>query len=207
MSSTTLRFIRFFAPAVILVVLTYAILKMVNVRTDDMPISVNDLGYNLSYLIIAAIYQYLPLRDAAYRPFITWIDGQIRSEMVKISALPDDTDRFSWENVKNVYYWLIDNDESLKVRADDVRFNGAMMTTFADLTIISALFLICCLIALSWGVGAERPTLLLAIVMVVSLAMQFVAAWRHFGLAKRQLRYIEQIKKTELIGAMQKIDA
>ena len=116
MSGSTLRFIRFFAPAVILVVLSYAIAKMLRISSAEVPVSVNDLGYNLGYLIVAAIYQYLPLRDWVYRPFLSHINGRIRAELVRISELPEDTDRFSWKNLKNIFYWLIDNDESLKVR-------------------------------------------------------------------------------------------
>lgn len=207
MSGSTLRFVRFFAPAVILVVLSYAIAKMLKISSAEVPVSVNDLGYNLGYIIVAAIYHYLPLRDWVYRPFLNSVHERIRAELVCISELPEDTDRFSWKNLKNIFYWLIDNDESLKVRADDIRFNGALMTSFADLTIISILFLVGCLLSMSLGFSAGRPALLLAVVTAISISMQLVAMLRHRELGKRQLSYIKQIKKAELIAAMQKIDA
>ena len=55
MSRSTLHFIRFFAPAVILVVLAYVTAKILRLTSEDVPVSVNDLGHNLSYLMCASL--------------------------------------------------------------------------------------------------------------------------------------------------------
>lgn len=192
MSLSTLRFIRFFAPAIILVVLTYVLAKMLRLTPADVPVSFNDLGYNLSYLIIAAIYDFTPLRDFAYRPFLADIDKRIRARLVAISGFPDDPQKFSWERVRNVFYSLIDNDKSLEKRAEDVMFNGAMMTCFADLTAISFLFLTGCVVAMGFDVPAERAALLLLAILLISVLMQWLAKRRHIRLGAYQLDYIEQ---------------
>lgn len=207
MSRSTLRFIRFFAPAVILVVLAYGTAKILGLTSEDVPVSVNDLGYNLSYLIIAAIYQYLPVRDWAYRPFRKDIDERIRTRLVAISGLPDDQTKFSWMQVGNVFYALVDNDKSLEKRSEGVMFNGAMMTSFADLTAISAIFLVGNLIAWICGVGAWRAVAILASLLIVSIGMQWAAKRRHISLSTYQLDYIEQQLKPQVVEKMTALNA
>lgn len=207
MSRSTLRFIRFFAPAVILVVLAYGTAKILRLTSEDVPVSVNDLGYNLSYLIIAAIYQYLPVRDWAYHPFREDINERIRARLVSISGLPDDLTKFSWKRVRNVFYALIDNDKSLEKRSEDVMFNGAMMTSFADLTAISAIFLAGNLIAWICGVGAWRAVAILASLFIISMGMQWAAKKRHISLGVYQLDYIEQQLKQQVIDKMTALNA
>lgn len=114
MSRSTLHFIRFLAPAVILVVLSYALAKVMKFTSDDVPVNVNDLGYNLSYLILAAIYQFLPIRRWAFDPFLVDIDSRIRLRLILISGSPDDRVKFHWHRVSNVFYSLIDNDKTLE---------------------------------------------------------------------------------------------
>lgn len=169
--------------------------------------SVNDLGYNLGYLIIAAIYQYLPIRDWAYRPFRDNIDEKIRARLVAISGLPDDLTKLSWKRLKNVFYSLVDNDKSLEKRSEDVMFNGAMMTSFADLTAISAIFLIGNLVALICGVGAWRAVALLIGLVIVSVGMQWASKARHVSLGTYQLDYIEQQLKQQVVDKMAAINA
>jgi hypothetical protein len=206
-SRSTLRFIRFFAPAVILVVLAYATAKILKLTSEDMPVSVNDLGYNLGYLIIAAIYQYLPVRDWAYRPFREDIDERIRTRLVAISGLTDLPTKFSWNRVRNVFYALVDNDKSLEKRSEDVMFNGAMMTSFADLTAISAIFLVGNLVAWICGAGAGRAVAILASLFIISLGMQWAAKARHVELGTYQLDYIEQQLKQQLVDKMTALNA
>lgn len=207
MTRSTLRFIRFFSPAIILVVLSYAIAKVVGYRSEDVPISVNDLGYNLGYLIIAAIYQYLPFTRWAHALFRADIDRRIRRRLVQISGMPDDPDKFSWKRVQNVFYALIDNDKSLEKRSEDVMFNGVMMTTFADLTSISAFFAIACGIAWYFGIPAGRAAVLLICLTAVSLLMQYLSMRRHVLLGTYQLDYIEQQLKAEVVTKMTLLNA
>jgi len=202
MSLSTLRFIRFIAPAIILVVLSYTLAKMLRLSNVEVPVSVNDLGYNLGYLIIAAIYEFLPLRNIAYKPFLADVDERIRTRLVAISGLPDDHGKFSRKRVLNVFYWLVDNDKSLEKRSEDVMFNGAMMTSFADLTAISFLFLLGCLVAIGFGVAADRAAILLLAILLISLLMQWLAKRRHIKLGAYQLDYIEQQLKSSVQAKM-----
>jgi len=207
MSSSTLSFIRFFAPAVILVVLVYMVGKILGLTKEEVPVSVNDLGYNLGYLIIAAIYQYLPIRGWAYKPFRENIDERIRLRLIAISGVSDDPEKLSWKRVANVFYGLVDNDKSLEKRAGDVMFNGALMTSFADLTAISLLLLIVILIGMPFGLHGSRVALLLLGLTVVSIIIQELARRRHVKLGEYQLDYIEQIKKTEVTALMTALNA
>ncbi|OSZ63696.1 hypothetical protein CAP39_13665 [Sphingomonas sp. IBVSS1] len=202
-----MRFIRFYVPAVILIVLAYGTAKILRIKSEDVPVNVNDLGYNLSYLIIAAFYQYLPVRDWAYRPFKNEINEHIRSRLVAISGLSDDSTKFSWKRVGNVFYALVDNDKSLEKRSEDVMFNGAMMTSFADLTAISAIFFVGNVIALHCGVGALRAVAILGGLILISIAMQFAAKMRHIRLGTYQLDYIEQHLKQQVVDKMTALNA
>ena len=207
MSSSTLNFIRFFAPAVIFVVLVYAAAKILGLTREEVPVSVNDLGYNLSYLIVAAIYQYLPFRSWAYAPFRRNIDEHIRSRLITIAGVADDRKKLAWKKMANVFYALIDNDNSLQKRSGDVMFNGALMTSFADLTAISGLLLVGSVAALWFGVRTGRVALLLIVLMVISLVMQELARRRHIKLGKYQLDYIEQNMKAEVVKRISALNA
>lgn len=207
MSLSTLRFIRFFAPAIILVVLTYVLAKMLGIRSADVPVSFNDLGYNLSYLVIAAFYDFTPLRSLAHEPFLVDVNETIRARLVSISGLPDHPTKFAWKRVRNVFYWLVDNDKSLEKRAEEVMFNGAMMTCFADLTAISFLFLVGCLVAMGLDVPAGRAALLLTGILALSVFMQWLAKRRHIKLGADQLDYIEQQLKASVQTKMAELNA
>lgn len=207
MTLSTLRFVRFFAPALILVVLSYGIAKILRVTTADIPVSFNDLGYNLSYVILAAIYEFLPLRKIAYAPFRDDIDERIRARMVAISGFTDDPAKFAWSRVKNVFYSLVDNDKSLEKRSEAVMFNGAMMTCFADLTAISFLFLAGTFTAMWLGFPTERAVLILLGIFATSLLMQWLAKRRHIALGTDQLNYIEEQLKSSVQAKMTALNA
>jgi uncharacterized membrane protein YbaN (DUF454 family) len=126
---------------------------------------------------------------------------------VAISGLPDDPQKFSWKRVRNVFYSLIDNDKSLEKRAEDVMFNGAMMTCFADLSAISFLFLTGCVVAMGFDVPAGRAALLLLAILVVSVIMQWLAKRHHVRLGADQLDYIEQQLKPQVQAKMVALNA
>jgi uncharacterized membrane protein YbaN (DUF454 family) len=115
--------------------------------------------------------------------------------------------KFSWKRVGNVFYSLIDNDKSLEKRSEDVMFNGAMMTSFADLTAISAIVLAGNLIAWVRGVEAGRAVLILVSLLVVSIIMQWAAKVQHVKLGKYQLDYIEQQLKQQVVDKMTLLNA
>lgn len=207
MSRSTLHFIRFFAPAVIFLVLSYGTAKMLKLTTADVPVSVNDLGYNLSYLIVATIYQYLPLRKWAYDPFVNNVDERIRARMVAIAGFADDKEKYSEKRVLNAFYALVDNDKSLEKRSEDILFNGALMTSLADLTAISTLFLVGTLIAALCGVDTGRAVVLLCGLFTVSNLMQWAAECKHVELGTSQLDYIDEQLKSEAIKKMTLLNA
>jgi Flp pilus assembly protein TadB len=86
-------------------------------------------------------------------------------------------------------------------------FNGAMMTSFADLTAISFLFLVGCAIAYWLGVPAGRAVVILLVIFVVSLLMQWLSKRRHIKLGAYQLDYIEQQLKEPVQAKMAALNA
>ena len=86
-------------------------------------------------------------------------------------------------------------------------FNGVLLTTFADLTAISLLFCVGCVAASLFGLYIGRAVVLLIAIAIVSVVIQWQAKRKHVLLGEKQLDYIEQLKKSEVIAMMTALNA
>ena len=193
MSRGTLKTMRFIIPAILCAVLFGLMSQMLGFTKFQIPTSFKDAIYNAPLVAIAVFYGYSPFRSLANGRFYDRVNENIRTQMVRISGLPDDLNRFRWDRVKDVFYRRVDSDESLKKRSEDIMANGLIWTSLADLTILSALF------ALASGIfwflgfkGGAEATAVMALTSVASRLMQDVSTRRHIDLGNDQLKYIAQ---------------
>ncbi len=93
----------------------------------------------------------------------------------------------------NVFYGLVDNDNSLQDRANDVRMNGAVLSTLCDLIVVSWLAVF---VSASWGLYAGNLWMFsgVAVGLIIALGTERWAlprvTERHIQLSDWQLGYI-----------------
>ena len=100
----------------------------------------------------------------------------------------------------NVFYKIIDNDESLREKSNNVRLNGLIWTSTMDIVIISVAGAV-----VSWimyfiqGYGYNNTqALILIIVAIISIGFVEIATRKHISLSNEQLDMICQAHKDEL---------
>ena len=99
----------------------------------------------------------------------------------------------------HVFYKLVDNDESLKKKANNVYFNGIFWTSSADLLLISLVFWYVYRRLFAHINHALLFSNLFLILAVLAIILHFLSVLKHIRLSKDQLGFIEIYKKTEVI--------
>jgi len=107
-----------------------------------------------------------------------------------LSSIDPSFARFGWKDASPIFYRLVDNDNSLGIKAQGVYFNGLIVTTSFDSIVISCLSLLAGLVIgillCSWLFGLTSLSILIlsALVWRVSLA-------RHISLGDSQINVIK----------------
>jgi hypothetical protein len=106
---------------------------------------------------------------------------------------------FGWKEVSPIFYQLVDNDNSLGIKAQGVYFNGLIVTTSFDSIVISSLSLLVGLVigilACSWLFGLTSLS-----VLILSILVWRVSLARHISLGDSQInvirhRYSKEVKE------------
>jgi hypothetical protein len=202
-----LKIVRFIAPAIIIAVFAFLLGQLLGYTSIRMPSDLKDAMYNIPLLGIAVVYYVSPLRHFANSRFYRRVNENIRSRMVAIAGVADKPDKFTWTKVKNIFYNIIDHDESLTKRSESILFNGAIWTTVADVTALSVLFAL--LSALLWWLGFDgAPTtfVLFVLLALFSTALQVAVTRKHISMGDDQLGQIEQYHKSQVATEISALD-
>ncbi len=200
MTRSTLKIVRFIAPAIIIAVFVFFLGRLLGYTSLKMPTDLKDAMYNIPLLIVAIVYYASPIRSFANSRFHQRVNENIRIRMVAIAGVTDRPDRYTWNKIKNIFYNIIDHDESLTKRSETIMFNGAIWTTLADVTALSALFAL--LSALFCALGFQGALTALAafvLLALLSLALQFAVTKKHVNMGDDQLDQIEQYHKAQVV--------
>ncbi len=102
--------------------------------------------------------------------------------------------------IKNIFYFFVDNTESLKEKAKLVRLNGLIWTSFMDLSIIS--FFGSFVFFAKWLIGRNDYNsyvgIILLLLSILSYLMIILLTSKHLSLSNEQLDYITSIDVTSL---------
>jgi len=203
MSRQLLKWLRWLAPGVLFYLLT---LPLVPILPSWLSLNVS-LGFSvfelpIAALIFASIYDITGIRLHSNEKFHSRIKSNIEDRLWSIARSPAArpsawTDRVA----RDVFYKLVDNDNSLTARSEIIYFNGFLWTTSADLRAVSLMIFM-----LSLGMLLAAPsnnTVLTALVInAAAFALSFLISEaltrRHISLGDEQLDYIETHLKSEL---------
>jgi hypothetical protein len=129
------------------------------------------------------------IKDKLLSPFID--DPDIKNSIIKLRA---------GDKLINVFYHIIDKDNSLVERTKEVYFNGLIWSSLADLTIISPIGMIIYIVEYLYTKNLNF--LIYAMVAlglcILSILLIPLVVKRHFRLSNNQLTYMSDINKKEL---------
>ena len=202
MEQTTLKLVRLLAPGFLLMLLIEPLIGRLPeaLSADNFPIEF--VKFPTYVVVFVFIYAALGLRRVSNRPYAKQIDHNIKERLWEIGR-PSVHPPANWTTGKamQLFYGFIDSDESLKIKASNIRFNGALWTTAADARAISFILLI--VSGIFWMfVGAEldivAALLINAIVFVASFLVSQHLTNHHKRLGGEQITFIEMNLKKRL---------
>jgi predicted secreted protein len=170
------------------------------------------LAVILAAVIIGGIYYGLDVRDLLWRSFVRQCHENIRAKMIKPNygdpVITGLIDRLTDQMAMRIFYHIVDNDPSLSDQANDVRLNGAVLTTIIDSILILTFFGIVYVVTLhltglamfQWcalGAVALQPLLWL---------LKCRISKKHIKLENEQLAVIEQLYSDRVRAQLQEIN-
>jgi hypothetical protein len=203
MSKETLKRLRLIIPGII--IMLYIVPGMT--KTTDELLGIGHLFSNLkwsdtSYLgvtfVLGALYYALNVRWLVWKHY-----NKIVQENIKDTILNECTLTLSskqWNLLKKgnaimvIFYDFVDNNESLKDKANDVRFNGLIWTTCFDMSILSAIagFVYSILFLTTTRSNLVYISVAAFWVFFISLAFSSILTYKHLAKSTEQLDVIKQ---------------
>jgi hypothetical protein len=201
MEQTTLKYLRVLIPGLIILI---GLLPIKN-QLVGFGVNLDGLDYNYTLLFaitLGAIYYQLNIQrlitshshylinkniyDGLLKTYSKNIDDNIRKDILKKGSY------------MRVFYRIIDNDESLKQKANLVRFNGIFWTSSADIFIISLIY--SCLYHFNVLTTTNNIALSKALVIIMwsALFLHIISVRKHIKLGNEQLKVIDQLYKNDV---------
>lgn len=193
MEKSTLKKIRLCAPGIISLVCVLPFLKLHDLKTvsDKIPEGTFLSLLALVVLVLGVIYYAINIRDLLWRKFVLKCHKNVRVKMIDPfrhdSALRAAVDCMTDQKVMRVFYNVIDNDRSLSDQQNDVRLNGAVLTTIIDAILILSLFSITYLIAF-----LITHASLFLLCTIVALLLQPLLWFLKGRVSKKHIRYEDE---------------
>lgn len=212
MSKETLKTLRILVPGAMLYIVFLPLFKgSINPLHIFATLnSLKDLFYLFGVILLGGLYYIFDLRGYILRPELQHIHFNIQQRL--LNPFRDDpvfsasSDKLrQGRTLLDIFYSLVDNDESLKERAKSVYLNGLVWTTVMDISMIGV---IAAVFYASFALGAWRVDYLAAALCMGTLAA--VSYWallprvtqKHIALSDEQLEYITSQKRAELRGKL-----
>ncbi|MBB4081096.1 hypothetical protein GGR28_003743 [Lewinella aquimaris] len=201
---------RLFIPGVVVLLYVFALDKTLLTSYKIIENSIGDertIVYS-TYVIIAsiigAIYMIFKVRFAVWDMYLPVVQRHIIHRLLTFAGRKYDSLYFAdIKNVKkvmNVFYQLIDNDNSLTTRSNTVRLNGLVWTSIMDLAVIS---LVVFGVVFTYGLVTLNSDFVLwsyfpSLIALLCLITLPVITNSHIEAGDKQLDYIGQHMKNEL---------
>ena len=187
----TLKLIRFIAPPVIILAFASTLGAYLGAWEIAIPTSKDDMLFSLNVLIPGLIYYCTPIRSRINQRFFDMVSENLCEGLIRISQLPPNP-KFSWKNLRGIFFSFVDSDPSLKTKAKLAYANGAAWTTLADIRAISFWFMVIsvlfCYLGEIKGLFAAATCL---IIIGVSYFGSLQITKRHMDIGNEQLEIIQ----------------
>ncbi|MGV3586301.1 MAG: hypothetical protein ACO1OF_04805 [Adhaeribacter sp.] len=201
MEQSTLKYLRLLIPGLIFILGIYPIYNIY--FSDLFGVKSIDFGYvTILALIVGGIYYQLNIQRIITKPSHYFITRNIRHSLINISGLTlSDFQKNKIRKEKkymNIFYNLLDNDESLKRKAANVYFNGIFWTSTADSFLINFLFYFTYKYEAIDVPGGSKLSKLFLVLAFFSVILHIISVIKHINLSNEQFKYIKTHKTTEV---------
>jgi hypothetical protein len=197
MDRTTLKQLRVLIPGLILVLEFIPMLNIIGIKYE---IDNGWLSYaflTIAALVIGTFYHISDIRLFITKSSLKKIDLNINEALVKIYAKPLSQEQRNFlkekRRLKNIFYHLIDNDQSLTAKSQLIYFNGLLWTSTADLFLLS---LFSSIIYMGLGVITSETKawffcIAFAATAFIAYLFHILTVHKHINLANEQIEFIE----------------
>ncbi len=209
MSNTTQKYLRFLIPGMLGYFALYFVCQTCDFCSIGWPTNLDEVMKLTAVLLIAFFYYFLRLRSLSNALPLFRVNAGIMDRLKKPFTSDDERiSRIPWNRFKDVFYPIIDNDETLKVRSENIRFNGVLWSSAADLRAIAAVGLVLVLAfglvnKIGWYGGFEEVELrksggIFLVAFTASFPISWVLTNNHRKLVLDQCDYMLLHKRSEL---------
>lgn len=206
MSLGLLKLVRFLIPAALILSFT----KLLGFFTGWWTTTLPDFSkgeYLPAVVVPAVLYYVTPLRRWINAPHHTQVTERLRSGLVTITGYQDKTDRYSWKNLRPLFFSLVDQDESLKQKAKLAYANGALWTSFADATALAILFFVASICLYEIGLEeAFPPAMIFLFLAAVSFFGSRACTRKQIEIGAEQLETIDLKYKNDVEKRLNALD-
>jgi hypothetical protein len=210
MSPNTLKWVRLVAPGIIILALGYPFYSIIlqSSKTNPLP---NETIFMGVALVLGAMYYASPLRLWSNY----WFHDDVNRNLVELMVRPafkgglvkKDPTLVKFDEVRDIFYHFVDTEPSLKNRAEQAYFNGAIWTTIADVRALSLLFFIA--YGLIWlffdrNGAAGLWAIICGLLFVISVPLSISVTRVQTKIGASQVEFIYTHKKPELENLLTK---
>ncbi|NKN03067.1 hypothetical protein [Rhizobium leguminosarum] len=206
MTVGTLKIWRLFVPAALMIIYG-ALLSFVTYGTTwEMP-EFSKAPYLIVMVVPAVLYYITPVRAWMNDASHDRIAENLRAGLVAIAGYKDDKEKYSWKNLRSLFFKLVDEDKSLSTKASLAYFNGLIWTSLADSAAIALFY---CLVSVAlYYFGVSNALIAVAtflLIMVVSIIGNRVSTNRQINIGNEQLEHIRFEHKTAVERRLNQLD-
>lgn len=166
-----------------------------------MPKSFEEGSKLLASILLGLIYSFSPFRAWSNSKF----HYDVNDNIVKRLTAPFVSDNeklanLGWQDIRNTFYRIVDNDETLKMKSKLVMFNGYIWTSVADLRAVAVLgiliFVLSALCSKFVGLGTFSetrvvfPVFVLLVLFAISIPASRLVTKRHKSLSDEQCEFM-----------------
>ncbi|WP_299500426.1 hypothetical protein [uncultured Roseobacter sp.] len=200
MTIETLKKLRFLVPGIII----FTFWALLGSFTGDWKVqtslSPDAIGKTTAAFVLGLLYYVLPLRDWANRRNYDVVNSNITQALTKIGSEDVSPKKFSWQQIKPLFYRLVNSDDSLTIQSKRAMFNGLLWTSTADARAISIIFT---MISAAYhfafdSQGALIGALVFAITAAVTWPVSWVLTEMHKSIGNEQIEIIRSFHSSEV---------
>lgn len=202
MEQKTLKYLRVFIPGFVLLLGLYPIYNHYFSEIYDIT-SLHVMYISFISLLLGAVYYQLNIQRIITKPSHYFITKNILDKLIsaydrEISAEERKTLKYK-DAYMTTFYKVIDNDESLKRKGENVKFNGIFWTSTADISLIFIILFFIYKYFFAEIKNIELLTTFLLYTAIISFILHLISVKKHINLSNKQLNPIVNDKELSSI--------
>ena len=147
--------------------------------------------YLIVLVVPAVLYYITPIRARINDANHNRITENLRAGLVSIAGYNDDRVKYSWRNLRSLFFKLVDDDKSLSTKASLAYFNGLIWTSLADSGAVALFYALLSVVFYYFDVSnALLAVGIFIAILVVSIIGGRVVTNRQIAIGNEQLEHI-----------------